>query len=60
MTTPPQLQHAPTCSAQRLEQSSHKVREQALEVTTWRCLDCAAFSSESRPLTEAELLDADD
>ena len=53
------LHHAPTCGGRRVEQSTQVIRTDKVAVTTWRCLDCAAFASQSRPLTEAEQLDAD-
>ena len=59
MTAPSTLQHSPTCGGKRVEQSSHQNREERIEVTTWRCLDCAAFASQGRPLTEAELSESD-
>lgn len=53
MTPPIGLQHDGACSTKRVERSEQSDSARQVVVTTWRCLDCAAFASEVTPMAPA-------
>jgi len=60
MTVMTNVQHAAACLGERLDQNVRDVPEENIRVSTWRCLDCGAFTSENEPLTAGSLPPAPD